>query len=127
MDLGKVFQIFNYIVMVLGGLVILGAILLVIGVNALTADAGDLNQNGMTFLTFLMLVPSIGVGVLSFLSGHAGLHSDPDRCRKCSKILLGLMVLSAVSALRGGTFNFITLVELAIYGFYCYLAHTQSY
>lgn len=127
MDLSKVFKVLSYIVMGLGALVILSAIVVVAGIGALTADAGDINQGGATFFTTLILLPAIGVGVLSFLSGLAGLRSDPDKCRKYSKILIGFMVLSAISAVRNGTFNVVTLIELAVYGFYCYLAHTQSY
>lgn len=127
MDLYKVFKVLSYVVMILGGLVILSAVLLVAGIGALTADAGEINQGGATFFMTLALLPALAVGVLSVLSGLAGLRSDPDKCRKYSKILVGFMVLSALSALRTGSFNFMTLIELAIYGVYCYLAHTQSY
>lgn len=127
MDLSTVFKVLNYVVMVIGALMILGVVLAVAGVGVLTAGTDDVTQGGFTFFTLFFSLPVIGVGIVSFLAGHAGLHSDPDRCKKCANIMAVLMVLSAVSALRSHTFGFMTLLELAIYGFYCYLAHTQYY
>lgn len=127
MDFSKVFKVLNYIVMGLGVIVIITAIMTVAGVGVLTAGTDDITQGGATFFTFFFLLPSIIVGVVSFFAGHAGLHSDPDRCKKCSRILLGFMVLSAITALRQHTFGFFTLIELAAYSFYCYLAHTEFY
>lgn len=127
MDFSTVFKVLNYVVMVIGALMILTVVLAVAGVGFLSAGTDDVTQGGLTFFTLFFSLPVIGVGVVSFLAGHAGLHSDPDRCRKCSKIMAVLMVLSAIAALRNGTFNFVTVLELAIYGFYCYLAHTQYY
>lgn len=113
--------------MVLGGLVILSVILLVAGAGLLTSGADDVTQGGVTFFTFFFMLPAIGVGVVSFLAGLAGLHSDPDKCRKHSKILVVLAVLSAFSAIKSGTFNIMTLLETAVYAVHCYLAHTQYY
>lgn len=127
MDLSIVFKVLNYVVMVIGALMILGVVLAVAGVGIATSGTDEITQGGFTFFTMFFSLPIIGVGIVSFLAGHSGLHSDPDRCRKCSRILAVLMVLSALSALRQHTFGFMTLIELAVYIFYCYLAHTQYY
>ena len=127
MDFSKIFKVMNYVVMVLGGLVIVAAIVLVAGIGAATSDAGDINQGGATFFATLILIPAILQGVIGVLAGRAGLQSDPDRCRKCSKILAVLAALSAINALRSGNFGILNLISVLIYGFYCYLAHTESY
>ena len=127
MDFSKIFKVLNYVVMVLGGLLILISILAVAGIGALTSDAGEINQGGATFFTMLILLPAILQGVIGVLAGRAGLQSDPDKCKKCSVILAVLAVLSAISAVKSGSFGIMNLISLAIYGFYCYLAHTESY
>lgn len=127
MDFSLVFKILNYVVMVFGIILIVIAVVAVAGMGALTADAGEINQGGATFFTALILLPAILQGVIGILAGRAGLRSDPDRCRKLSKILAALAVLSALSSLRSGTFGFMNILNIAIYGFHCYLAHTQSY
>ena len=127
MDFSKIFKVLNYVVMVLGGLLILVSILAVAGIGALTSDAGEINQGGATFFTMLILLPAILQGVLGVLAGRAGLQSDPDRCKRYSVILAVLAVLSAISAVKSGSFGIMNLISLAIYGFYCYLAHTESY
>ena len=127
MDLSKVFRALCYVVMVLGGLVLLIAILTVVGVGAATSGADSVTRGGFTFFTAFALIPAILQGIIGVLAGRAGLQSDPYRCRKLSIVLAVLAVLSLLSAIRGGTVNFMSFVSLAIYGGFCYLAHTQSY
>lgn len=127
MDLSTVFKIMNYVVMVLGGLVILIAIITVAGLGAATSGTDQITQGGVTFFATLLLLPAIAQGVIGVLAGRAGLQSDPDRCRKCSRILAILAVYSLIHALRADAANIMTFISVAIYGFYCYLAHTQSY
>jgi hypothetical protein len=127
MDLSTVFKVMNYIVMVLGGIVILIAVITVAGLGIATSGTDQITQGGVTFFATLILLPAIAQGIIGVLAGRAGLQSDPDRCRKCSRILAALAVWSLVSALRTDSANIITFLNLAIYGFYCYLAHTQYY
>ncbi|MBR4199725.1 MAG: hypothetical protein IKQ91_00420 [Oscillospiraceae bacterium] len=127
MDLGKVFKVMNYVVMVLGGLLILIAILAVAGVGLATSGTDDITQGGATFFTMFLLLPAILQGVIGVLAGRAGLQSDPDRCRKLSITLAVISVLAAFSAAKSGSLGFMNILSIAIYGFYCYLAHTQSY
>ena len=49
MDLSKVFRALCYVVMVLGGLVLLIAILTVVGVGAATSGADSVTRGGFTF------------------------------------------------------------------------------
>lgn len=127
MDFSQIFKILNYVVMVLGGLLILIAIITVAGVGVATSGMGDVNQGGATFFTMFFLLPAILQGILGVLAGRAGLQSDPDKCRKLSTVLAVLAVYSLISGLRGGTANILTFLSVAVYGFYCYLAHTESY
>ncbi len=127
MDLSKVFRALCYVVMVLGGLMLLLAILTVAGVGAATSNADSITRGGFTFFTAFALIPTILQGIIGVLAGRAGLQSDPDRCRKLSIVLAVLSVLSLISSIRGGSVNFMSFVSLAIYGGFCYLAHTQSY
>ena len=127
MDFSKIFKVLNYVVMVLGGLLILLAIIAVAGMGALTAGTYSVTQGGATFFTMLALLPAILQGVIGVLAGRAGLQSDPDRCKKLSIILAALSVLSLISSIKSGGVGFMNIVSLVIYGFYCYLAHTESY
>ena len=127
MDFSKIFKVLNYVVMVLGGLLILLAIIAVAGMGALTAGTDNVTQGGVTFFTMLALLPAILQGVIGVLAGRAGLQSDPDRCKKLSIILAVLSVLSLISSIKSGGVGFMNIVSLVIYGFYCYLAHTESY
>lgn len=127
MDFSKIFKVLNYVVMVLGGLLILLAIIAVAGMGALTAGTDSVTQGGVTFFTMLALLPAILQGVIGVLAGRAGLQSDPDRCKKLSIILAVLSVLSLISSIKSGGVGFMNIVSLVIYGFYCYLAHTESY
>ena len=123
----KVFKVFNILVMIFGGILILASVLMVFGSWFLTSDAGSVTSGGISLMMLLVLLPTLIAAVLSFLAGYAGTHSDPDKCKRYSMIIVILLVISAVSALRNGNFGFMTVVELAFYGFYCYLAHTQFY
>lgn len=127
MDFSKVFHVLNYVVMVLGGIIILLAILAVAAAGALTANTDSVVQGGATFFTMFFLLPSILQGIIGVLAGRAGLQSDPDRCKKCSIILAVLAVISLILRIRAHDVGFMTIVSLLIYGFYCYLAHTESY
>lgn len=127
MDFSKVFHVLNYVVMVLGGIIILLAILAVAAAGALTANTDSVVQGGATFFTMFFLLPSILQGIIGVLAGRAGLQSDHDRCRKCSIILAVLAVISLILRIRAHDVGFMTIVSLLIYGFYCYLAHTESY
>ena len=127
MDFSKVFHILNYVVMVLGGLLILIAIIAVAGAGLATSGMGDVTQGGATFFTMFFLLPAILQGVLGVLAGRAGLQSDPDRCRKLSAVLAVIAVYSLINGLRSGTANILTFLSVVIYGFYCYLAFTESY
>ena len=127
MDFSKVFHVLNYVVMVLGGIIILLAILAVAAAGALTANTDSVVQGGATFFTMFFLLPSILQGIIGVLAGRAGLQSDPDRCKKCSIILAVLAVISLMLRIRAHDVGFMTIVSLLIYCFYCYLAHTESY
>ena len=127
MDFSKIFKVLNYVVMILGGLLILLAIIAVAGMGALTSGTDSVTQGGATFFTMLALLPAILQGVIGVLAGRAGLQSDPDRCKKLSIILAVLSVLSLISSIKSGGVGFMNIVSLVIYGFYCYLAHTESY
>lgn len=127
MDFSKVFKVLNYVVMVLGIILILIAVVAVAGLGLLTSGTDSVTQGGVTFFAMLALLPAILEGVIGIFAGRAGLHSDPDRCKKLSNVLAVLAVLSFVNAIRGGSVGFMDIVSLAIYGFYCYLAHTEYY
>lgn len=127
MDLSKVFRALCYVVMVLGGLLLLIAILTVVGVGAATAEADAVTRGGFTFFTAFALIPYILLGIIGVLAGRAGLQSDPYRCRKLSIVLAVLAVLDLLTAIRTGNGIFMNVVSLAIYGGFCYLAHTESY
>lgn len=127
MDLSKVFKVLNYVVMVLGGILVLIAIITVAAMGAATSGMGDIVQGGATFFTMFFLLPSILLGVVGVLAGRAGLQSDPDRCKKLSIVLAVLSVISFILSAKGGSLGFMDFLSLAIYCFYCYLAHTQSY
>jgi hypothetical protein len=67
-------------------------------------------------------------GVVSLLAGRAGLQSDPDRCRKLTLVIVGVLGFNFIrNLIHGGSFSFISLLVIAFYGVYCYLAHTASY
>ena len=127
MDFSKVFKVLNYVVMVLGGLAILIAIIAVAGIGAATSGLDDVHQGGFTLLALFVLLPAIAQGVIGVLAGRAGLQSDPDRCKKLSIVLAVLAVLSLISAFRSDSVGIMNFINLAIYGFYCYLAHTEFY
>lgn len=122
-----VFKVFNVLVMVFGGILLLIAVLMIAGVGLLSSGTDAVTQGGFTFFTMLAVLPLLISGGLSFMAGWAGSHSDPDKCKRCSRIIVILLVVSAGSSLRSGSFGFMNLVELAFYGFYCYLAYTQYY
>lgn len=127
MDFSTIFKVLHYVVMVLGGLLILVAIIAVAAAGVATSGTDQITQGGATFFTMLILLPAIAQGIIGVLAGRAGLQSDPDRCRKCSRILAILAAYSLINGLRTGTANILTFLAAAIYGFYCYLAHTESY
>lgn len=126
MDKSVIFKACNIIAIVLGGLLCLISLIAVIMV-AIATSGDDVLQGGATLFTTLALIFPIATGVMSILAGKAGLQSDPYLCKKMSLYVLILMAVSALSALRAGTFNFLTVLELAFYAVYCYLAHTEAY
>ena len=128
LDKELLFKIGSWIAIVLGGLLILVSIITVAGVGLATSQMGETVQGGMTFFTLLGVAFPIIAGVVSLLAGRAGLQSDPDRCRKLTLIIVGVLAFNFLrSLIHGGSFSFLTLLIIAFYGAYCYLAHTASY
>lgn len=127
LDLSKVFKVLCYVVMVLGGLALLLAIYAVFLAGRLTSGTDSITQGGATFFTAFALIPAILQGIIGVLAGRAGLQSDPDRCRKLSIVLAVLAVLSLFSSIRSHSGVFMSIINLVIYGGFCYLAHTESY
>lgn len=127
MDFSKVFKVLNYVVMAFGILYVVIALIVEVMLGALTADTDATVQGGLTLLGLIAMLPAILEGVIGIFAGRAGLNSDPDRCKKLSIILAVLSVLSLISSIRAGSVGFLDIISVALYGFYCYLAHTESY
>ena len=122
------FKIGSWIAIVVGALLILVSIITVAGVGLATSEMGDTVQGGATFFTLLGMAFPIIAGVVSLLAGRAGLQSDPDRCRKLTLVIVGVLGFNFIrNLIHGGSFSFISLLVIAFYGVYCYLAHTASY
>ena len=126
MDFSKIFKVMNYVVMVLGILCIIAAVIEVAGLGLLSG--GDQVSQGIVALSApFILIPAVLLGLLGILGGRAGLQSDTRRCRNCSIWLAVLSALSTISAIRSGSASILTFISLGLYGFYCYLAHTEVY
>lgn len=128
MDMGKVFKGCSIAMIVLGGIQIIRVIaLMLLGGSVGEAVGGEDGSNAMTYLVFVACLPALILSVVSIFCGRAGIQSDPDRCRKLSRVLAIIAVLDVVSAVRHHQMNFWLVLEVLFYGFYCYLAYTESY
>ena len=127
MDKSGIFKACNIIAIVIGGLNVLVCLVLLGAMFFASSGLDQVTQGGVTFFTTLVLLFPIAVGVTSILAGKAGLQSDPDRCRKCSRICLIISILSLLSAFSNGSNLFFPILETAFYGIYTYLAYTEFY
>ena len=119
----------NILVIAAAAIILGRVILLMTGVSSLVSDLGgsNLESGKMSWLVMMICLPQIVTGIIAIMCGVAGLRSDPDRCRKLSRVLAAFAVLSMLSAIREGQFGVMILLEVVFFGFYTYLAHTQFY
>ena len=128
LDKELLFKIGSWVAIVVGGLLILVSVITIAGVGLATSDMGDTVQGGATFFTMIGVAFPIIAGIVSLLAGRAGLQSDPDRCRKLTLVIVGVLGFNFIrNLIHGGGFSFISLLVIAFYAGYCYLAHTASY
>ena len=125
MDWSKVFNFLNIIVIGAAVLILGRVFLLMTGMSSLVED--QLESGKMSWLVMMICLPQIVTGIIAILCGVAGLKSDPDRCKKLSRVLAAFAILSMVSAIREHSFTAMLGIEVVFFCVYAYLAHTQFY
>ncbi len=129
MDWSKIFHFLNIIVIGAAVLILGRVFLLMTGMSSLVEDLGgdQLESGKMSWLVMMICLPQIVTGIIAILCGVAGLKSDPDRCKKLSRVLAAFAILSMVSAIREHSFTAMLGIEVVFFCVYAYLAHTQFY
>ncbi|MCQ2417141.1 MAG: hypothetical protein MJ071_04940 [Oscillospiraceae bacterium] len=126
-DRGLLFKILNYVVIVFGAITVLLAIIEFGAVAFFVPSGDDIVYGGVTLLMFLVLLPSLAVGILSFVAGRAGLTGNVYTCRKCARLLAIFAAWGLVGALKQHSVSFISVLTTLVDCVYCYLAYTENY